>query len=138
MLDLRSNHELWHFLIPTTDKPTYYINELRRFIRFFPIPDDQTGDAMKIAFANLLNRLDRTTLSVIEARNMLIDALDAIHVMRPHDFFWRHEVKVLLDGGYHYYRHENMIQVTAEPQPYCTCLKYPFDVCTATFHPGVI
>lgn len=138
MLDLRSNNELWHFLIPTTDKPTYYINELRRFIRFFPIPDDQTGDAMKIAFANLLNRLDRTTLSVIEARNMLIDALDAIHVMRPRDFFWRHEVKVRLDGGYHYYRHENMIQVTSEPQLKCTCLEKPFDVCTATFHPGVI
>lgn len=137
MLDLRSNCELWRFLIPTTDKPTYYINELRRFIRSFPIPDDQTGTAMKIAFANLLNRLDRTTLSVIEARDMLIDALDAIHVMRPHDFFWRHKVKVLIDGV-RFFRPENMIQVTAEPQPFCTCLEYPFEVCTATFHPGVI
>lgn len=138
MVDLRSNHELWHFLIPTTDKPTYYINELRRFIRFFPIPDDQTGYAMKIAFANLLNRLDRTTLTVIEARNMLIDALDAIHAMRPRDFFWRHEVKVRLDGGHYCYRPEYMIQFSFEPQPYCTCLKYPYEVCTATFHPGVI
>lgn len=137
MLDLRSNHELWHFLIPTTNKPTYYINELRRFIRFFPIPDDQTGTAMEIAFANLLNRLDRTTLSVIEARNMLIDALDAIHAMRPHDFFWRHAVKIV-DEDVRFFRPENMIQVVAEPQPYCTCLKYPFEVCTATFHPGVI
>lgn len=138
MLDLRSNHELWHFLIPTTDKPTYYINELRRFIRHFPIPNDQTGSAMEIAFANLLNRLDRTTLTVIEARDMLIDALDAIHAMRPHDFFWRHEVNVLIDGGVRFSRPENMIQVTSEPQPFCTCLKYPFEVCTATFHPGVI
>jgi len=137
MLDLRSNHELWHFLIPTTDKPTYYINELRRFIRCFPIPTDQTGTAMEIAFASLLNRLDRTTLSVIEARNMLIDALDAIHVMRPNDFFWRHNVKVPIDGV-QFFRPETMIQVTAEPQPFCTCLKYPFEVCTATFHPGVI
>lgn len=137
MLDLRSNHELWHFLTPTTDKPTYYINELRRFIRFFPIPDDQTGTAMEIAFANLLNRLDRTTLSVIEARNMLINALDAIHAMRPHDFFWRHSVKIV-DEDVRFFRPENMIQVTAEPQPFCTCLKYPFEVCTATFHPGVI
>ena len=138
MVDLRSSHELWHFLIPTTDKPTYYINELRRFIRFFHIPDDQTGTAMKIAFANLLNRLDRTTLSVIEARDMLIEALDAIHAMRPYDFLWRHEVKVLIDGGVRFYRPENMIQVSANPQPFCTCLKYPFEVCTATFHPGVI
>lgn len=138
MLDLRSNHDLWHFLIPTSVKPTYYINELRRFIRFFPTPDDQTGTAMKIAFANLLNRLDRTTLSVIEARDMLIDALDAIHAMRPNDFFWRHDVHVIIDGGVRFIRRENMIQVTAEPQPHCTCLKYPFDVCTATFHPGVI
>jgi len=137
MLDLRSNHELWHFLTPTTDKPTYYINELRHFIRFFPIPDDQTGTAMEIAFANLLNRLDRTTLSVIEARNMLIDALDAIHAMRPHDFFWRHAVKIV-DEDVRFFRPENMIQVVAEPQPICTCLKYPFEVCTATFHPGVI
>ena len=138
MVDLRSNHELWYFLTPTTDKPTYYINELRRFIRLFPIPDDQTGTAMKIAFANLLNRLDRTTLTVIEARDMLIDALDAIHAMRPDDFFWRHEVVVYLDNGVRYYRHENMIQVTTDPQPFCTCLEYPFEVCTATFHPGVI
>ena len=138
MIDLRSNHELWHFLIPTTDKPTYYINELRRFIRFFPIPDDQTGTAMRVAFANLLNRLDRTSTSVIEARDMLIDALDAIHAMRPHDFFWRREVVVHLDGGVRYFRHENMIQVVAEPQPHCTCFEYPFEVCTATFHPGVI
>lgn len=138
MVDLRSNTDLWHFLIPTTVKPTYYINELRLFIRSFPIPDDQTGTAMRIAFANLLNRLNRTTNSVIEARNMLIDALDAIHVMRPHDFFWRREVKVIIDGGVRYFRHENMIQVTAEPQPHCTCLEYPFEVCTATFHPGVI
>lgn len=137
MLDLRSNHELWHFLTPTTDKPTYYINELRRFIRLFPIPDDQTGTAMEIAFASLLNRLDRTTLSVIEARNMLIDALDAIHAMRPNDFFWRHDVWIS-DEDVHYRRTENMIQVIADPQPYCTCLKYPFEVCTATFHPGVI
>lgn len=138
MPDLRSNRELWRFLIPTTDKPTYYINELRRFIRFFPIPDGQTGTAMKIAFANLLNRLDRTNLSVIEARDLLIEALDAIHVMRPHDFLWRHEVKVPHDGGYYYYRHENMIQIVSEPQEYCTCLEYPTEVCTATFHPGVI
>lgn len=138
MLDLRSNHELRYFLMPTTDKPTYYINKLRRFIRFFPIPDDQTGTALKIAFANLLNRLDRTTLSVIEARNLLIDALDAVHAMRPHDFFWRNEVRVVFEDGHYYRRHENMIQVTAEPQPHCTCLKYPFEVCTATFHPGVI
>lgn len=138
MIDLRSNDKLWHFLIPTTDKPTYYINELRRFIRTFPIPDDQTGTAMKIVFANLLNRLDRNTTSVIEARDMLIDALDAVHVMQPRDFLWRHEVVVHLDGGVRYYRHENMIQVTSDPQPFCTCLKYPFEVCTATFHPGVI
>lgn len=138
MLDLRSNHELWHFLIPTTDKPSYYINELRRFIRFFPIPDDQTGTAMEIAFASLLNRLNRSTISVIEARNMLIDALDAIHAMRPNDFFWRHDVKVLIDGGVRFFRRENMIQVTADPQPNCTCLEYPFEVCTATFHPGII
>lgn len=137
MLDLRSNHELWHFLIPTTDKPIYYINELRRFIRFFPIPDDQTGTAMRIAFANLLNRLDRNSTSVIEARDMLIDALDAVHVMRPHDFFWRREVTVVIDG-FKYYRPENMIQVIADPQPHCTCFEYPFEVCTATFHPGVI
>jgi hypothetical protein len=137
MIDLRSNHELWDFLIPTTVKPTYYINELRRFIRFFPIPDDQTGTAMRIAFANLLNRLDRTSLSVIEARDMLIDALDAVHAMRPHDFFWRHEVIVTIDG-FKYYRPENMIQVITEPQPHCTCFEYPFEVCTATFHPGVI
>lgn len=137
MLDLRSNHELWHFLTPTTDKPTYYINELRRFIRFFPIPDDQTGTAMEIAFASLLNRLDRTTLTVIEARNMLIDALDAIHAMRPHDFFWRHAVKIAYEDV-RFFRPENMIQVVAEPQPNCTCLEYPFEVCTATFHPGVI
>ena len=137
MIDLPSNHELWDFLIPTTVKPTYYINELRRFIRFFPIPDDQTGTAMRIAFANLLNRLDRTSLSVIEARDMLIDALDAVHAMRPHDFFWRHEVIVTIDG-FKYYRPENMIQVITEPQPHCTCFEYPFEVCTATFHPGVI
>lgn len=137
MLDLRSNHDLWHFLIPTTVKPTYYINELRRFIRSFPIPDDQTGTAMEIAFTSLLNRLDRNTLSVIEARNMLIDALDAIHAMRPNDFFWRHVVKVPIDGV-QFFRREDMIQVTADPQPFCTCFKYPFEVCTATFHPGVI
>lgn len=138
MLDLRSNLDLWRFLIPTTVKPTYYINELRRFIRFFPIPVDQTGTAMKIAFASLLNRLDRTTLTVIEARDMLIDVLDAIHAMRPNDFFWRHDVKVLIDGGVRFIRREDMIQVTTDPQPFCTCLENPFDVCTATFHPGVI
>ena len=137
MLDLRANHELWHFLIPTTDKPTYYINELRRFIRFFPIPENQTGTAMKIAFANLLNRLDRNSTSVIEARNMLIDALDAVRAMRPHDFVWRHEVVVTIDG-IQYNRPENMIQVSATPEPRCTCKEYPFTVCTATFHPGVI
>lgn len=137
MLDLRTNHNLWHFLIPTTDKPTYYINELRRFIRFFPIPDDQTGTAMKIAFANLLNRLDRNSTSVIEARNMLIEALDAVRAMRPHDFVWRHEVVVTIDG-LQYNRPENMIQVTATPEPRCTCKEYPFAICTATFHPGVI
>ena len=49
MLDLRTDRELWRFLIPTTDKPTYFINELRRFIRHFPLPADQTGTAMKIA-----------------------------------------------------------------------------------------
>lgn len=137
MLDLRSNHNLWHFLIPTTDKPTYYINELRRFIRHFPIPDDQTGTALTIVFANLMNRLDRNSTSVIEARDMLIDALDAVHSMRPHDFFWRHEVDVIVDGV-KYHRSEHMIQVVAEPQPHCTCFEYPFEVCTATFHPGVI
>lgn len=137
MLDLRSDLKLWHFLIPTTDKPTYYINELRRFIRFFPIPNDQTGTAMKIAFAYLLNRLDRNTVSVIEARDMLIEALDAVHAMRPHDFFWRHDVIVTIDG-HQYKRPENMIQVTATPEPTCTCKEYPFTVCTATFHPGVI
>lgn len=137
MLDLRTNHELWHFLIPTTDKPTYYINELRRFIRFFPIPDDQTGTAMRIAFANLLNRLDRNSTSVMEARNMLIEALDAVRAMRPHDFVWRREVVVTIDGK-QYNRPENMIQVTATPEPRCTCKEYPFTVCTATFHPGVI
>ena len=137
MLDLRTNHDLWHFLIPTTDKPTYYINELRRFIRFFPIPDDQTGTAMRIAFANLLNRLDRTSTSVMEARNMLIEALDAIRAMRPHDFVWRHEVVVTIDG-LQYIRPENMIQVTSTPSPMCTCKEYPTTVCTATFHPGVI
>ena len=138
MTDLRSNLDLWYFLTPTTDKPTHYINELRRFIRHFPIPDDQTGTAMKIAFANLLNRLDRTSLSVIEARDMLIEALDAIHAMRPHDFLWRHEVVVHLDGGVRYYRHANMIRTAFEAQPFCTCLEYPTEVCTATFHPGVI
>ena len=137
MLDLRTNHGFWHFLIPTTDKPTYYINELRRFIRFFPIPDDQTGTAMRIAFANLLNRLDRTSTSVMEARNMLIEALDAIHAMRPHDFVWRREVVVTIDG-LRYNRPENMIQVTSTPSPMCTCKEYPTTVCTATFHPGVI
>ena len=137
MLDLRTNHELWHFLIPTTDKPTYYINELRRFIRFFPIPNDQTGTALRIAFANLLNRLDRNSTSVIEARNMLIEALDAVRAMRPHDFFWRHEVVVTVDG-LQFNRPENMIQVSPSPDPHCTCKEYPFTVCTATFHPGVI
>lgn len=137
MIDLRTNHELWHFLIPTTVKPTYYINELRRFIRFFHIPDDQTGTAMRIAFSNLLNRLDRNTTSVMEARNMLIEALDAIRAMRPHDFVWRREVVVTIDG-LQYIRPENMIQVTATPEPRCTCKEYPFTVCTATFHPGVI
>lgn len=137
MLDLRSNHELWHFLIPTTDKPTYYINELRRFIRHFPTPDDQTGTAMRIAFTSLLNRLDRNTVSVIEARDMLIEALDAIRAMRPHDFVWRHEVIVTIDGR-QYKRPESMIQSTPTPEPLCTCKEYPFTVCTATFHPGVI
>lgn len=137
MLDLRSNHKLWYFLIPTTDKPTYYINELRRFIRTFPIPDDQTGTAMRIAFANLLNRLDRNTTSVVEAQHMLIEALDAIRAMRPHDFIWRHEVIVTIDGV-QYKRPENMIQIVATPEPRCTCKEYPLTVCTATFHPGVI
>lgn len=137
MLDLRFNHELWRFLVPTTDKPTYYINELRRFIRHFPIPDDQTGTAMEIAFAYLLNRLDRNSTTVIEARDMLIDALDAVRAMRPHDFFWRHEVIVTIDG-HQYKRPESMIQVVASPEPRCTCKEFPFTVCTATFHPGVI
>lgn len=137
MLDLRSNLDLWRFLIPTTDKPTYYISGLRRFIRHFPIPADQTGTAMKIAFANLLNRLDRNSTTVIEARDMLIEALDAIRAMRPHDFIWRHEVIVTLDGV-QYKRPESMIQVTDTPEPRCTCKEYPFTVCTATFHPGVI
>ena len=137
MLDLRSDHELWRFLIPTTDKPTYYINELRHFIRHFPIPDDQTGTALKIVFASLLNRLDRNKTSVIEARDMLIEALDAVRAMRPHDFLWRHEVMVV-DEDVHFFRHEDMIQVVPEPQPHCTCLEYPFAVCTATFHPGII
>ena len=137
MLAFRTNHQLWHFLIPTTDKPTYYINELRRFIRFFHIPDDQTGTAMRIAFANLLNRLDRNSTSVMEARNMLIEALDAIHAMRPHDFVWRRGVRMSIDGV-QYVRPENMIQVSATPEPHCTCKEYPLTVCTATFHPGVI
>ena len=137
MLDLRHNHELWRFLIPTTDKPTYYINELRRFIRLFPIPDDQTGTALRIAFSNLLARLDRNTTSVIEARDMLIEALDAVHAMRPHDFLWRHEVVVTIDG-LQYKRSEDMIRVSSIPEPRCTCKEYPFTVCTATFHPGVI
>lgn len=137
MIDLRSNHKLWNFLIPTTDKPTYYINELRRFIRFFPIPDGQTGTAMKIAFASLLNRLDRNSTSVIEARDLLIEALDAVHAMRPHDFTWRHEVIITVDG-IQVTRSEDMIQVSATPDPRCTCKEYPFTVCTATFHPGVI
>lgn len=137
MLDLRSNLELWRFLIPTTDKPTYYINELRRFIRHFPIPADQTGTALRIAFSNLLSRLDRNTTSVREGRDMLIEALDAVRAMRPHDFIWRHEVIVTIDGE-QYKRRENLIQVVADPQPHCTCLEYPFAVCTATFHPGVI
>ena len=137
MIDLRSNTKLWHFLIPTTDKPTYYINELRHFLRFFPIPDDQTGTAMNIAITSLLNRLDRNTVSVIEARDMLIEALDAVHAMRPHDFVWRREVVVTIDD-IQYKRPENMIQVTRSPDPRCTCKEYPFTVCTATFHPGVI
>lgn len=137
MIDLRSNTDLWLFLIPTTDKPTYYINELRRFIRHFPIPDNQTGTAMRIAFSNLLHRLDRNKTTVIEARDMLIEALDAVHAMRPHDFIWRHEVIVNIDGT-QYKRPENMIQVIAHPEPNCTCKEYPFTVCTATFHPGVI
>lgn len=137
MIDLRSNTDLYHFLIPTTTKPTYYINELRRFIRFFPIPNDQTGTAMTIAFANLLNRLDRNTTSVIEARDMLIDALDAVRAMRPHDFVWRHPVRLTIDGV-QYIRPENMIQVTSTPSPECTCKEYPTTVCTATFHPGII
>jgi len=137
MIDLRHNHELWHFLIPTTDKPTYFINELRRFIRHFHIPDDQTGIALNIVFSNLLCRLDRNKTTVIEARDMLIEALDAVHAMRPHDFVWRHEVVVTIDG-IQYKRPENMIQVTSSPEPRCTCKEYPFTVCTATFHPGVI
>lgn len=137
MLDLRSDHQLWNFLVPTTDKPTYYINELRRYIRHFPIPDDQTGTALKIVFASLLNRLDRNKTTVIEARDMLIEALDAVRAMRPHDFFWRHEV-LIHDEDTHFFRHEGMIQVVADPQPHCTCLEYPLEVCTATFHPGVI
>lgn len=137
MLDLRTNHQLWHFLIPTTDKPTYFINELRRYIRSFPIPDNQTGTALRIVFSNLLNRLDRNSTSVIEARDMLIEALDAVHAMRPHDFVWRREVIVTIDG-IQFKRPENMIQVTATPEPRCTCKEYPFTVCTATFHPGII
>ena len=137
MIDLRSNIDLWYFLVPTTTKPKYYINELRRFIRFFPIPDDQTGTAMRIAFANLLNRLNRDTTSVVEAQDMLIEALDAIHAMRPHDFVWRREVRLSIDGV-QYVRPENMIQVSTTPEPHCTCKEYPFTVCTATFHPGVI
>lgn len=137
MIDLRSNIELWHFLVPTTDKPTYYINELRRFLRFFPIPDGQTGTALNIAITSLLNRLDRNTVSVIEARDMLIEALDAVHAMRPHDFVWRQAVRVTVDG-IQYTRPENMIQTVPFPEPHCTCKEYPFTVCTATFHPGVI
>lgn len=137
MLDLRSNIELWHFLTPTTDKPTYYINELRRFLRFFPIPDDQTGTALNIAITSLLNRLDRNTVSVIEARDMLIEALDAVHAMRPHDFVWRQAVRVTVDGN-QYNRPESMIQTVPHPEPHCTCKEYPFTVCTATFHPGII
>lgn len=137
MIDLRSNTSLWYFLVPTTDKSTYYINELRRFIRHFPIPDDQTGTAMKIAFANLLYRLNRASTSVAEAQNMLIEALDAIHAMRPHDFIWRHEVIVTIDGK-QYHRPETMIMTVATPEPNCTCKEYPFTVCTATFHPGVV
>ena len=137
MIDLRSNIELWHFLIPTTDKPTYYINELRRFLRFFPIPDDQTGTALNIAITSLLNRLDRNTVSVIEARDMLIEALDAVHAMRPHDFVWRQAVRVTVDGN-QYNRPENMIQTVPYPEPHCTCKEYPLTVCTATFHPGII
>ena len=137
MFDLRSNIELWRFLIPTTDKPTYYINELRRFLRFFPIPDGQTGTALNIAITSLLNRLDRNTVSVIEARDMLIEALDAVHAMRPHDFVWRQAVRVTVDGN-QYTRPESMIQTVPFPEPHCTCKEYPFTVCTATFHPGVI
>lgn len=137
MIDLRSNTTLWHFLVPTTDKPTYYINELRRFLRFFPIPDDQTGTALNIAITSLLNRLDRNTVSVIEARDMLIEALDAVHAMRPHDFVWRQAVRVTVDGN-QYTRPESMIQTVPFPEPRCTCKEYPFTVCTATFHPGVI
>jgi hypothetical protein len=137
MLDLRSNTKLWRFLIPTTDKPTYYINELRRFLRFFPIPDDQTGTALNIAITSLLNRLDRNAVTVIEARDMLIEALDAVHAMRPHDFVWRQAVRVTIDG-IQYNRPENMIQTVAFPESHCTCKEYPFTVCTATFHPGVI
>lgn len=137
MIDLRSNVKLWHFLVPTTDKSTYYINELRRFLRFFPIPDDQTGTALNIAITSLLNRLDRNTVSVIEARDMLIEALDAVHAMRPHDFVWRQAVRVTVDG-YQYNRPESMIQTVPFPEPRCTCKEYPHTVCTATFHPGVI
>lgn len=137
MLDLRFNDELYTFLKPTSTSPTYYISNLRRYIRHFHIPDSQLGIAMKIAFSNLLNRLDRNKTTVIEARDMLIEALDAIHAMCPNDFRWRRDVYLTIDGVQYHRSEENFADTLLRSQ-ICTCMIYPTDDCSATFHPGVI
>lgn len=137
MLDLRYNDQLYNFLRPTTTKSTYFINQLRLFIRSFPIPDSQLGIAMKIAFSNLLNRLDRNRTTVIEARDMLIEALDAIRAMCPNDFKWRRDTYLTIDNTV-YHRTEDLFAVAIFRSQICTCKIYPRDECTATFHPGII
>ncbi len=137
MIDLRNDDKLYAFLTPTTTKPKYYIENLRRYIRFYPIPDGQTGVAMNIAFTSLLNRLNRDTVTVLEARDMVIDALDAVRAMRPHDFKWRRSAIVTVDGE-QYTRTEDMFTVSSHPSPMCTCKEFPVDECTATFHPSII
>lgn len=137
MIDLRYDDELYRFLTPTTTKPRYYIATMRQYIRFYPLPDDQTGIAMNIAFTSLLNRLNRTTVEVLEARDMLIDALDAIRAMRPNDFKWRRSAIVTVDGE-QYTRTEDMFVVSSHPSSVCTCKEFPLTECTATFHPGII
>lgn len=137
MLDLRYDDQLYNFLRPTTTKPTYFINQLRLYIRSFHIPVSQLGIAMKIAFSNLLNRLDRNKTTVIEARDMLIEALDAIRAICPNDFMWRRDVFITVDGIV-YHRTEDMFAVSDFRSQICTCMIYPQDECTAPFHPGIV